>query len=441
MSMARWLAARGAAVRVADSRDTPPFAAQLHNEVPAAELHTGAFRAESFAGIDLVAVSPGVPLAEPQVRAAAERGVDVLGDIELFARIRDEFPGSKVIAITGSNGKSTVTEMVGAMVRAAKVRTLVAGNIGLPILEALSEVDGGRRRRPDVFVLELSSFQLESTSTLHPDAAVVLNLSEDHLDRYPRMRDYANAKARIFLGEGLQVVNRQDDWARSMIVPGRRVFTFGLDEPWEEGNWGLRTIADELWLAEGRANLMKAAELKVAGLHNAANALAALALCRAIRLPYEPLLDALFKFEGLSHRVQKIAEIDGVAFFDDSKGTNVAATVAALTGMASKVVLIAGGDGKGQNFSPLREAVARNARGVVVIGKDGDKIAAAIEGSGVALRRAAGMRDAVRVGFSLAQNGDVVMLSPACASFDMYRNYEHRAEVFREEVKALEADR
>jgi UDP-N-acetylmuramoylalanine--D-glutamate ligase len=186
---------------------------------------------------------------------------------------------------------------------------------------------------------------------------------------------------------------------------------------------------------------MKAAELKVAGLHNAANALAALALCRAIRLPYEPLLDALFKFEGLSHRVQKIAEIDGVAFFDDSKGTNVAATVAALTGMASKVVLIAGGDGKGQNFSPLREAVARNARGVVVIGKDGDKIAAAIEGSGVALRRAAGMRDAVRVGFSLAQNGDVVMLSPACASFDMYRNYEHRAEVFREEVKALEADR
>ena len=439
LSMARWLANRGASVRVADSRNAPPFAAQLQSELPAVELHTGAFRAENFAGVDLIAISPGVPLAEPLVRAAVERGIDVVGDIELFARIREEFPGNRVIAITGSNGKSTVTEMVGAMVRAAKIRTLVAGNIGLPIMEALTEVEAGHRRRPDVFVLELSSFQLESTRSLNPDAAAVLNVSEDHLDRYSGMRDYADAKARIFLGDGIQVVNREDGWARGMIGPGRKVFTFGLDEPWNEGNWGLRDIEGELWLAEGRANLMKISELKVAGLHNAANALAALALCRAIRLPYEPLLDALFKFEGLPHRVQKVAEVGGVAFYDDSKGTNVGATVAALMGMTSRIVLIAGGEGKGQDFSPLRDAVAKKAKGVVVIGRDGDKIAAAIEASGVAIVHAASMHDAVRAGFSLAQPGDAVMLSPACASFDMFRNYEHRAEVFVEEVRALEA--
>ncbi len=439
LSMARWLNARGALVRVADSREAPPFATQLRSELPAVELHTGAFRPESFADVDLVAISPGVPLAEPLVRVAVDSQIEVVGDIELFARIRNEFPGNRVIAITGSNGKSTVTEMVGAMVRAAKIRTLVAGNIGLPILDALSEVEAGSRRRPDVFVLELSSFQLESTRSLNPDAAAVLNLSEDHLDRYSGMRDYADAKARIFFGEGIQVVNRQDDWARGMVGPGRKVFTFGLDEPWNEGNWGLRDIEGELWLAEGRANLMKVAELQVAGLHNAANALAALALCRAIRLPYEPLLDALFKFEGLPHRVQKVAEVGGVAFYDDSKGTNVGATVAALMGMTSNVILIAGGDGKGQDFSPLRDAVAKKAKGVVLIGRDGDKIAAAIDGSGVTIVRAATMQDAVRAGYALAQTGDAVILSPACASFDMFRNYEHRAEVFVQEVRALEA--
>ena len=438
--MARWLAARGASVRIADSRDAPPFAAKLQDELPAVELHTGAFRAESFAGVDLIAISPGVPRIEPLVRAAVERGIEVVGDIELFARIREEFPGNRVIAITGSNGKSTVTEMVGAMVRAAKIRTLVAGNIGLPILDALSEIEAGSRRRPDVFVLELSSFQLESTRSLNPDAAAVLNMSEDHLDRYSGMGDYADAKARIFLGNGIQIVNRDDARARSMTGPGRKVWTFGLDEPWNEGNWGMRDIEGELWLAEGRANLMKVSELKVAGLHNAANALAALALCRAIRLPYEPLLDALFEFEGLPHRVQKVAEVGGVAFYDDSKGTNVGATVAALMGMTSRIVLIAGGEGKGQDFSPLRDAVAKKAKGVVVIGRDGDRIAAAIEASGVAIVHAASMHDAVRAGFSLAQAGDAVMLSPACASFDMFRNYEHRAEVFVEEVRALEVD-
>ena len=438
LSMARWLNARGASVRVADTRDAPPCAAQLREELPSVEVHTGKFRAESFADIDFIAISPGVPRTDPLVRSAMQRGTEVVGDIELFARSRDEFPGTRVIAITGSNGKSTVTEMVGAMVRAAKVRALVAGNIGVPILDAVAEVQRGTRRRPDVFVLELSSFQLESTRSLNPDAAAVLNLSEDHFDRYAGMGEYAAAKARIFLGNGIQVVNRQDDRSLGMSVSGRNVLTFGLDEPWNEGNWGLRQIENDAWLAEGRANLMKVSDLKVAGLHNAANALAALALCRAIRLPYEPLLDALCAFEGLPHRMQKVAEIEGVKFFDDSKGTNVGATVAALTGMNAKTILIAGGQGKGQDFRPLREAVKNKAKGVVLIGCDGDKIAAALSDSGVAIIRAESMHDAVRAAFSMAAPGEAVMLSPACASFDMFRNYEHRAEVFLQAVRALE---
>jgi len=438
MSMARWLAGRGARVRVADSRPVPPNADQLREELPGIDLHTGAFRPESFADAELIAISPGVPLAEPLVQAALARGLEVIGDIELFARVRDEFPGAKVIGITGSNGKSTVTEMVGTMTRAARTRTLVAGNIGLPILEALWEIEAGRRRRPDVFVLELSSFQLETTENLNVDAGTVLNLSEDHLDRYAGIREYAQAKARIFFGNGAQVINREDAWAREMVASGRRVFTFGLDEPREEGAWGLRNLDGELWLAEGRANLMKVSELKVTGLHNAANALAALALCRAVGFPYEALLDALFSFSGLPHRVQRIVDINGVAFFDDSKGTNVGATVAALEGMGRKVVLIAGGDGKGQDFSPLRDAVARHARAVVLIGRDRDRIAAAIESTGVVLVRASDMHEAVRATLALAHAGDAVLLSPACASFDMFRNYEHRAQVFVDEVRALE---
>ncbi len=283
MSMARWLAARGACVRVADSREAPPFAQKLKEELPQVRLSTGAFAGESFEDIDMIAISPGVPREEAHVQSAINRDVDVAGDIELFARIRSEFPGNRVIAITGSNGKSTVTEMVGAMVRAAKIRTLIAGNIGLPILDAILEVEAGKRRRPDVFVLELSSFQLESTRSLNPEAAAVLNLSEDHLDRYADMQGYADAKARIFMGDGIQIVNRQDARVRTMVRAGQKEFTFGLDEPWKENEWGLRNVEGELWLAEGRANLMKVSELKVAGLHNAANALAALARC-ALRI-------------------------------------------------------------------------------------------------------------------------------------------------------------
>ena len=438
-SMARWLASRGFRVRVADSREEPPFANQLRSELPGVELHTGPFRATSFEKIDQIAISPGVPLAEPNVQASIARGTEVVGDIELFARIRNEFPKARVIAITGSNGKSTVTEMVGVMCKQAKIRTLVAGNIGLPILEALHEVEIGKRRRPDIFVLELSSFQLETTSSLNAEAAAVLNLSEDHLDRYSGMPEYAKAKERVFIGDGVQVLNREDPKVLEMQKEGRRTFTFGTSEPWHERDFGLRDVEGELWLAQGRANLMPVSALQVAGLHNAVNALAALALCRALNLHYEPLLNALYEFKGLPHRVQKIAEINGVLFYDDSKGTNVGATVAALKGMAQKVVLIAGGDGKGQDFAPLKSPVAEKARAVILIGRDREDIAAVLGETGVVLSRANDMPEAVRAAMQLAQPGDAVLLSPACASFDMFRNYEHRAQVFADAVRSLEA--
>ncbi|MEW5943170.1 MAG: UDP-N-acetylmuramoyl-L-alanine--D-glutamate ligase [Pseudomonadota bacterium] len=434
LSLARWLRAQGACVAVADSRDDPPQAAKLKEEMPEVPLFAGAFRAEPFYGAEILAISPGVPLAEPLVVATLGRGIPVVGDIELFAQALPA--GSKVLAITGSNGKSTVTEMVGAMARACGRNTVVAGNIGLPVLDALARVER-EREQVDLWVLELSSFQLETTESLNAMAATVLNVSEDHLDRYPGMAEYAAAKARIFQGDGVQVLNRDDAFSMKMRIDGRKTATFGLGEPQAEGDFGLRSIGGERWLAEGQRNLMPLAQLPLAGLHNAANALAALALCRAAGLPYPPLLEALVKFKGLPHRVEKVAELDGVTFFDDSKGTNVGATAAALSGMPRKVVLIAGGDGKGQDFSPLAGPVAGHARAVVLIGRDAPLIEAALRVSGVPMLRAADMDEAVRTGFEAAQPGDAVLLSPACASFDMFRNYEHRAQAFVEAVRRL----
>ncbi len=443
LSMVRWLSAHGAMVRVADSREAPPNVATLRAEFPDLTIDCGAFRPASFADAEVIAISPGVALAEVEVQAAIARGVEVVGDIELFARALDSMgkarglPRPKVLAITGSNGKSTVTEMTGALCRGASLETLVAGNIGLPVLDALREIEAGTRPWPNAIVLELSSFQLETTSSLRPDAAVVLNLSEDHLDRYRSMDDYAAAKARIFLGAGVQVVNRDDPWSLRMAHAGAPVWSFGLGTPTKEHAWGLLRNGEDQ-LAEGTLRILPLAKLRVAGLHNAANALAALALARAIGLDYRALIASLEAFEGLPHRVQLVAEISGRRFYDDSKGTNVGATVAALSGMAEPVVLIAGGDGKGQDFSPLAPAVAGHARAVVLIGRDRELIAAALAETGVPLSRAATMPDAVHTAFDRSESGDAIMLSPACASFDMFRNYEHRAEVFRAAVWQLQ---
>ncbi|MHB9102951.1 MAG: UDP-N-acetylmuramoyl-L-alanine--D-glutamate ligase [Sulfuricella sp.] len=441
LSMARWLDARGAVVAVADSRDHPPHAARLQAELPGVPLFTGKLREGVFRNSDLLAVSPGVSLREPAVADALAHGVEVVGDVELFAqalRTQDLELRTRVVAITGSNGKSTVTEMVGAMCKKAGLHTVVAGNIGLPVLDALSDLDQ-RGETADVFVIELSSFQLETTHTLHPAVATVLNVTEDHMDRYAGMDEYAAAKERIFAGNGVQVLNREDRYSLAMAQPDRKVMTFGLDAPQKTGDWGLLEGEGGTWLSQGENRLFPVADLPLAGLHNAANALAALALCRAIDLPLQPLIEALREFKGLPHRVEKVAEINAITFYDDSKGTNVGATVAALNGMQRKVVLIAGGDGKGQDFSPLAPAVSAHARAVVLIGRDGRKIGAALAGCGVPLFSAASMEEAVTQGFEQAQPGDAVLLSPACASFDMYRNYEHRAQVFIAAVRKLEA--
>jgi UDP-N-acetylmuramoylalanine--D-glutamate ligase len=448
LSMARWLARRGAVVRVADSRAAPPHAARLARELPQVPLATGKFSDAALAGVDLIAISPGIDRREAPIAGAVKRGVPVVGDVELFAQALKQDAGRqssvvtapKVLAITGSNGKSTVTVMTGEICRAAGRETVVAGNIGLPVLDALAAVEDGGRA-PDVFVLELSSFQLESTNSLEPDAATVLNVTEDHLDRYAGMKEYAAAKARIFAGSGVQVLNRDDRWSMGMTRAGRARYTFGVGEPRAETEWGVRVAGDGDALARGRRLLMTASELPLSGLHNAANALAAHALAHAIGAPDETLARALRTFKGLPHRMQQVAEHAGVVFLDDSKGTNVGATVAALTGLGRQVVLIAGGDGKGQDFSPLAPAVKMRARAVVLIGRDAGKLERALAASGVPLRHAGGMDEAVAAAYGEARPGDAVLLSPACASYDMFRNYVHRAEAFVAAVRRLESGR
>ncbi|HEY9102022.1 UDP-N-acetylmuramoyl-L-alanine--D-glutamate ligase [Chitinimonas sp.] len=440
LSAARWLVRHGARVTVADSRTEPPGLAELRAALPELPIKLGPFSEATFAGAELLVASPGVPLADPAIAAVLDRGIEVIGDIELFARARKfRSAKSKVIAITGSNGKSTVTSMVGAMCEAAGLTTIVAGNIGLPVLDALTEIETEARPRPDVWVLELSSFQLETTHSLTPDAATVLNVSEDHLDRYDSMLHYAIAKARVFEGLGAMVLNREDGYCRGMTRPGRQVFWFGLDAPRTPTEYGLRKVGDDHELVCGDFTLMLASELPLAGLHNAANALAALALTRAIGLPTLPLVSALKRFKGLPHRVEFVARIKDVSYYDDSKGTNVGATEAALKGMTQPVILIAGGDGKGQDFGPLADACRGKCRAVVLIGRDGPQIRAALAGTGIKLIDAGSMEEAVRLSAAEAQAGDVVLMSPACASLDMFKNYSHRAEVFIAAVRALEA--
>jgi UDP-N-acetylmuramoylalanine--D-glutamate ligase len=443
LSMARWLARHGAQVQVADSRETPPHAGTLAHELPEVPLATGAFSERVFAQADMIAISPGLDRRQFLVADAVGRGVPVIGDIELFAQAlealvtRHASPVTpRVLAVTGTNGKSTVTAMAGEMCRVAGRATVVAGNIGPPVLDALSAVEKDAVL-PDVFVLELSSFQLESTSSLQPDAAAMLNLTEDHLDRYDGMEQYAAAKARIFEGGGVQVLNRDDARSMAMARPGRAISTFGLDEPREERQWGVGPGATGAALARGERCLMPLAELPVAGMHNAANALAALALADAIAVPEAPSLDALRRFRGLPHRLQRIAEVGGVVFYDDSKGTNVGASVAALSGMRQPVVLIAGGDGKGQDFSPLAGAVARRARAVVLIGRDAPAIDKVVAPAGVAREMAHDMDEAVRIAYAAARPGDAVLLSPACASYDMFASYVHRGEAFAVAVRRL----
>lgn len=430
LSCARFLAAQGVRLAVTDSREHPPGLASLQRELPTVERFLGGFNAEALLQAERVVVSPGVSLREPAISRAMAHGIPVLGDIELFARqVR-----APIAAITGSNGKSTVTTLLGMMAARAGRKVRVGGNLGVPALELLEEHD------PELYVLELSSFQLETTSALNAKAAVVLNISPDHRDRYQSIADYAVAKQRIYRGDGVMIVNNDDPLVASMAESGRKIIRFGLATP-AEGDFGLREFGGERWLCHGKQVLLPASELQITGSHNVANALASLALGHALGLPRAAMLNALREFTGLEHRTQWVAERDGIQWYNDSKGTNIGATLAALQGLASvaatgaKIVLIAGGDGKGADFSLLQEAARRHARAVVLIGRDAALIEAALTGV-VPVTRATDMIDAVSRARQMASPSDAVLLSPACASFDMYSGFEERGRVFMAAVQS-----
>jgi UDP-N-acetylmuramoylalanine--D-glutamate ligase len=425
LAAARWLIRRGAQVRVADQSAMPSALPALREAFPDIVVHLGAWQVEDLAWAQYIVVSPGVPLSHPLIQKTIATGKPVWSDVEVFAQALPDT--ARVIAITGSNGKSTVTTMVADMCEAAGLRTRMAGNIGIPVLEALDS-------HPDteVFVLELSSFQLESVYSLRSAAATILNVSEDHLDRYPGLSAYAAAKARIYAGAEVQVINRDDAFGVQWAHSDRRQMSFGLSPAKNEDEFGLQA-GD---LCRGSQRLMPAADLRVAGQHNIANALAAWALCHVLGLPDAPLAQALRKFGGLAHRVEWVAKVAEVDFYDDSKGTNVGATVAALKGMKRPLVLIAGGEGKGQDFSPLAEAMG-TCTGLVQIGRDGGLIAQAVARTGIPVLRAESMEEAVVLAYAQARPGDAVLLSPACASFDMFDNYAHRAQVFVAAVQHL----
>jgi UDP-N-acetylmuramoylalanine--D-glutamate ligase len=412
LSVARWVERHGGRVRAADTRTAPPRAKDYGGE-----LHTGPFTPSLLKDIDLIVVSPGLPLSEPILQ---QRHIPVVGDIELFAWENT----AKVIAITGTNGKSTVTALTGHLLRSAGVDVEVAGNIGPAVLEAFLK----RQTPPAAWALELSSYQLETTWSLEPDAAAMLNLSEDHLDRYGSLEKYAAAKARIFRGSGVQVLNRDDPYSIAMAAPGRARMTFGLDAPVTAWDWGLRN--DQI--VQGERVILARSELPLHGAHNVANALAACALSCSFGVAHDRLAEGLRTFKGLRHRLELVAARNGVDWYDDSKGTNVGATVAALIGLGKKTVLILGGDGKGQDFSPLRDPVREFASHVLLIGRDAPLIEKVVGGE-----RCASLEEAVLKASRLAKAGEAVLLSPACASFDMFRDYRHRGEVFAAAVRGL----
>ena len=426
LSVVNWVNSQGGSVIVADSRAAPPHLKSLSKE----KVVTGKFKTSLLKDMDLVCISPGLSLEEELIQAAVAKGIPVIGDIELFAWAVRKTP-AKVVAVTGTNGKSTVTVLTGHLLRAAGIDCEVAGNISPPALDAL----GKRKNPPAAWVLELSSYQLETTWSLAPDAAAMLNLSEDHLDRYGGLAEYAAAKARVFQGEGVQILNRCDSASMALALPGRTQVTFGLDAPAMSEDFG---VADAC-LVRGTDKILALSEFPLAGTHNASNALAACALAHQAGAPLASLAAGLRSFRGLPHRMQRVASRGGVEWLDDSKGTNVGATVAALKGLSKKTILILGGEGKGQNFAPLAPAIRERAKHVLLIGRDAALIEKAIAGTGIPVERCASLEAAVARAALVAASGDAVLLSPACASFDMFRDYKHRGDIFAAAVRSLAA--
>jgi UDP-N-acetylmuramoylalanine--D-glutamate ligase len=427
LSCARFLARRGVEVAVTDSREQPPALAAMQQELPDIALFLGGFDSDAFARAQRIVVSPGVSLQEPLLLAARRRGVEVIGDIELFARVAT----APVIAVTGSNGKSTVTTLVGAMARRAGKDVRVGGNLGVPALDLIQE------QEPDLYVLELSSFQLESVSSLRASAATVLNISADHLDRYDSLASYARAKQQIYRGAAVQVVNRDDPLACALADASGAMTGFTLQQP-GGGDFGVSVAGNAGWIAKGSEGWLPVAEVRMPGRHNLANALAALALGEAAGLPRPAMLQVLREFQGLPHRTQWVGEYQGVRWFNDSKGTNIGAALAAIQGFDGPLILIAGGRGKGADFRQLAEGMDDRVKAVVLLGEAAHDIADALAGRFDTVF-VSDMTNAVHSAAALADTGDTVLLSPACASFDMFDDYQHRGEVFMQAVREFYA--
>ncbi|MCH9673667.1 MAG: UDP-N-acetylmuramoyl-L-alanine--D-glutamate ligase [Gammaproteobacteria bacterium] len=422
---ARYLYDAGLDLTIMDSRDEPPNLDEIHALLPNAEVRLGGFDAQVLADAVQLVMSPGVSLQTTEIASALEAGVPVLGEIELFARAVRQ----PVIAITGSNGKSTVTAMLGEMIARSGREVAVGGNLGTPALELLASSSEAA-----TFVLELSSFQLETLRSLRPIAAALLNVAPDHLDRYDSFEAYRDAKARITLGAEVVVINGDDPWLCELVAD-RKHIRFTAKEP-SEGEFGLRDRDGELWLCFGDDWLMAQSDVRLAGLHNTMNVLAAFALGSAAGIAFAPMCEVAREFAGLAHRCELIAEHDGVRWINDSKGTNVGATVAAIDGLASlgPITLIAGGLIKEPNLQPLREAAIGTVAQVILIGRDAPVLAELFDD--VATQsRAASMKEAVSCAARVTSSGGTVLLSPAAASFDMFDSYAARGESFAREVK------
>lgn len=426
MSCVRFLAEKQLPFKVMDTRQEPPGIDHFREEFPDVPVHLGSLNQEWLNQADELVVSPGMALATPEIAEALKAGAEAVGDIELFCRYAD----APVIAITGSNGKSTVTTLVGEMAREAGVKVGVGGNIGTPVLDLLGQ-------DYELFVLELSSFQLETTHSLRAAAATILNLSPDHMDRYESMVDYHRAKQRIYRGCQHAVYNKQDALTTPLLPQAVPATAFTEGKP-DLNDYGLLEDSEGTWLCKGVTRLLNAAEMKLPGRHNQANALTALALGEAVGLPLDSMLEVLKRFTGLSHRCEWVAEKDGITWINDSKATNVGASVAALEGLGQtlqgKIVLIAGGDGKGADFQGLRKPLEKYGREVVLIGRDAPHIEQAVEGA-IPVSHADTLADAVVCAESASQEGDLVLLAPACASFDMFKSFEQRGELFSQLVR------
>ncbi len=419
----------GYRVAVTDSRKTPPGHDQIPSEV---QTSFGQLDQEMLLQAEEIVISPGLDLKLPEIQAAIAKGIPVVSEIQILRRATDK----PIMAITGSNAKSTVTTLIGLMAKDAGIKVAVGGNLGRPALDLTKD-------NPELYILELSSFQLETTSNLAAEVAVVLNLSEDHLDRHGDMFGYHTAKHRIFQGVKKVVFNRDDSLTRPLVPDVTPMQSFGLNAP-DMNQYGILKEDDgTIWLARGRERLLKSSDMYIQGTHNVANALACLALGEAIGLPLESMLETLKTFKGLEHRCEFVKEVNGVRYYNDSKGTNIGATLAAIDGLGAaiepqqgKVAIILGGQGKGQDFTALRDALTKYAKVAVLIGEDRAVIEKAIAGT-TTLLHTESLKEAVELCQQHTQANDVVLLSPACASFDMFKGYSERGHQFVECVNTL----